>query len=51
MLTNCRRLELELEFLWVIRFCWMLPTLASLGPTSLGSGLWVHLLLQLILVR
>ena len=39
------------SLLWVIVFCWMLPTLASLGSASLGSGLWVYLVLQLILVR
>ena len=39
------------SLLWVIGFCWMLPTLASLGSASLGNGLWVRSLLQLALVR
>ena len=43
--------DVRRSLLWVIRFCWMLLTLASLGSTNLGSNLWVCFLLQLILVR
>ena len=39
------------SLLWVIGFYLMLLTLVSLGSASLGSVLWVHLLLQLVLVR
>ena len=44
-------IDVRRSFLWVIGFCWMLATLASLGSTSLGSSLWVCSLLLLILVR
>ena len=43
--------DVRRSLLWVIGFCWMLPTLASLGSASLGNGLWVRSLLQLALVR
>ena len=44
-------IDMRRSLLWVIEFCWMLLILASLGSASLGSGLRVHSLLQLALVR
>ena len=43
--------DMRRSLLWVIGFCWMLTTLASLGSINIDSSLWVYLLLPLILVR